>query len=186
MKARITLAVALFVGLGLSAQAQGRDYPAVEIFGGYALAHQQEGANINGWHGQAAFNVTESFGIVADVSNHSMGREPGVIGIAGLTDVRLTSYSVGPRASNRSLDPWSMYVQALFGQSYLTGQADIGGGLTEQQVTRPFTATFGGGLDFGLTDNVSLRVVEVDYRLLRIQSTNSSGIRVSTGVTFGF
>jgi len=186
MKARITLALALFVALGLTARAQAPAYPAVEIFGGYSLAHQKGGANINGWHGQAAFNLSESFGIVADASSHQMGRQPGVVGIGDLSDVRLLSYSVGLRASNRSLDPWTMYVQALFGQSRLAGIADIGGGLTEMQVTRPFTTTFGGGLDYELTDNLSLRVVEIDYRLLRIESSNSSGVRFSTGVVFGF
>ena len=180
------MALALFVALGLTAEAQGPDYPAVEIFGGYSLSHQQDGANINGWHGQAAFNINENFGIVADVSHHQMGRMPGVIGIGGLTDVRLISYTVGPRATNRSLDPWSIYVQALFGQSRLTGQADIGGGVTEQQVTRPFTLTMGGGLDYELTDRVSVRVVEIDYRLLRIMSSSSSGVRFSTGVNFKF
>lgn len=186
MKVRTTLVFVLFCALGLTARAQEGNYPGVELFTGYSLSHQQGEANLNGWHAQAAFNVSEDFGVVADVSAHYMGDEDGVSGVAGLSDTRLISYSVGPRAYNRSFDPWNMFVHALFGQSRLSGQADLGGGLTEQQVTRPFTMTLGGGVDVELTEGMSLRVVEIDYRLLRVLSSNSGGVRVSTGVTFGF
>jgi hypothetical protein len=186
MKARITFVLALFVALGMTAEAQERDYPAVELFGGYALAHQKDAANLNGWHAQAAFNLSESFGLVADVSGHRMG-DSDVVGLAGLSDVRLISYTAGPRAYNKtSFEPLSLFVHALFGQSRLVGQVPIGGGLTQEETTRPFTMTLGGGLDVELAEHVSLRLVEIDYRLLRIESSNSSGVRVSTGVTFGF
>lgn len=177
---------ALFAGLGLTARAQGPAYPVVEIFAGYALSRQAGEANLNGWHGQAAVNLSEHFGLVADVSHHYMGDEDGVSGVSGLSDTRLLSYTVGPRAYNRALDPWTIFVHALFGQSRLVGQADIGGGMTERTRLRPFTMTLGGGTELELTENVALRVVEIDYRLLRINSGNSSGIRVSTGVNFRF
>jgi len=186
MKARLIVAAAMFFALGLTAKAQTRTYPVVEVFGGYSLSHQHDEANLNGWHGQAAFNLSENFGIVADVSGHYMGDEDGVVGIEGLSDTRLLSYSVGPRAYNREFDPVSMFVHALFGQSRLVGQADIGSSMTERQLYRPFTMTLGGGVDYELREGIALRIVEIDYRLLRIDSSNSSGVRVSTGVTFGF
>jgi hypothetical protein len=182
----LTFSLVFLFSQGLTAQAQAPDYPTVEIFGGYALSHQEGGANLNGWHGQAAFNLSESLGLVADVSGHYMGDEDFVNGIAGLSDVRIISYSVGPRAYNRAFEPASLFVHALFGQSRLVGQADIGGGAVERRLFRPFTLALGGGVDYELTDGVSLRLVEIDYRLLRIESSNSNGIRVSTGVTFGF
>jgi opacity protein-like surface antigen len=186
MKSRIALLAALLAGMGLSAHAQSPAYPVVEIFAGYALSHQAGEANLNGWHGQAAVNLSESFGLVGDVSHHYMGREDGVAGVAGLSDVRLLSYTVGPRATNRALDPWTMFVHALFGQSRLVGHADVGGGMTERAKLRPFTMTLGGGVDLELTEGVSLRAVEIDYRLLRIDSHSSSGVRFSTGVVFSF
>ena len=186
MKARIALAVALFFGPGVAARAQAPDYPTFEIFGGYSLSRQQDEANLNGWHGQAAFNLRDDFGLVADLSAHYMGDEDGFSGIAGLSDTRIISYSVGPRAYNRSFEPVAIFVHALFGQSRIAGQADLGGGITEKRTFRPFTMTLGGGVDLELTDGVHLRLVEIDYRLLRIESSSSSGIRVSTGVNFTF
>jgi hypothetical protein len=114
-----------------------------------------------------------------------MGDEDFVSGVAGLSDTRILSYSVGPRAYNRE-GPTSLFVHALFGQSRIVGQADLGGGLTERRVLRPFTVTLGGGVDVALADHILLRPVEIDYRLLRIESTNSSGFRLSTGVTLAF
>jgi hypothetical protein len=187
MKLRLSgaaaLPVTLLFALTIPAHAQ---YPTYEVFGGYSLARQRDGANLNGWHGQAALNLSRSFGLVADVSQHYMGDEDGVDGIAGLSDTRVLAYGLGPRATNRLVDPATLFVHALFGQSRLIGQADIGGGSTERRIFRPFTLTLGGGVDYRLRDLVALRIVEIDYRLLRIESAWSNGVRISTGVTFGF
>lgn len=171
--------------LAFPALVEAQNPPRVEIFAGYALSRQHDEANLNGWHAQAAFNVTDSLGLVADVSSHDMGDEDFVSGVAGLSDTRLLTYSVGPRAYNRE-GPVSLFVHALFGQSRIVGQADIGGGATERRLLRPFTVTLGGGVDLELADHILLRPMEIDYRLLRIESTNSSGFRLSTGVTFAF
>jgi hypothetical protein len=185
MKAWYLLAGVLLATLGLAGPADAQDVHRFEVFGGYALSRQQDEANLNGWHAQAAFNLTPSLGLVADVSAHYMGDEDFVPGVAGLSDTRIVSYSVGPRAYNRE-GPVSLFTHALFGQSRVVGQADIGASLTERRVLRPFTVTLGGGVDVTLADHILLRVAEIDYRLLRIESTNSHGFRLSTGVTLAF
>ena len=184
MMTKFTLAVAVFSMLGLTGLAQ--EQPLVEIFGGYSYSHQQGDANLNGWNGQVAVNLSEDFGLVGDVSHHYMGSEPGVNGIAGLSDVRLLSYTVGPRATNRSFEPVVIFVHALMGQSRLVGHEDLGGGVTARTLLRPFTMNLGGGVDMPITDGIGLRLLQIEYRLLRIDSSSSNGIRVGAGVTFSF
>lgn len=171
--------------LAFPAIAAAQNPPVVEIFGGYAWSRQNGQANLNGWHAQGVVNLTGSLGLVADVSSHYMGDEDFVSGVADLSDTRILSYSVGPRAYNRE-GPLSLFVHSLFGQSRIVGQADIGGGQTARRLLRPFTLTLGGGVDVELADHILLRPVEIDYRLLRIESTSSSGFRLSTGVNFAF
>lgn len=184
MKAKLTLAVAVFFMLGLTGMAQ--EFPRYEVYTGYSLNTQKGDANINGWNGQVAVNFRKDFGLVADISGHQMGPEPGVNGVAGWEDVRMLSYTVGPRAYTRSLEPVSIFAHMLMGQTRLRGHEPVDGGGTERSLTRPFTMILGGGVDYPLNDRVGLRLIQVDYRLMRIRSVSSNGLRIGAGVTFTF
>jgi opacity protein-like surface antigen len=183
MGSRMSLAVVVFLAFGLVGVAQ--EAPSMEIYGGYSLSHQSDHAHLNGWNGQLAGTITDHFSLVADASGHYLGNDPTALGINNLTQTRIFSYTAGPRAYNR-LGRVNLFTQALFGISHIAGHAALPTvpPSSEKQKSNPFTMMMGGGVDFKVSDSIALRLAQIDYRLFRIEGSNSNGVRFGAGINF--
>jgi hypothetical protein len=90
------------------------------------------------------------------------------------------------------------FAELLFGGSNSNGYAnlsrsvDAGGGTIAAAGTQhPFTMALGGGLDWHLNKNFSIRPIEIDYILTRYtnpfsSTNNQNSFRYSAGVVFKF
>jgi hypothetical protein len=148
--------------------------PKADVGVGYAFLHVSasgSSANLNGFNGSLAYNVTDMFGIVGDIGYYH-GSPSGV----SLND---TSYTFGPRVSFRRSDKAVPYVQALFGGSHLSAAF---GGFSGS--VNPFAFAFGGGVDVPLkSDKIGLRP-EFDYLGQRSNGTTLNGVRIGVGIVF--
>ena len=183
MMLRMALAMTVLFFTALTGIAQVQ--PAAEIFTGYSLSHQSDHAHLSGWNAQFAGNLTDSFSLVADASGHYLGNDPRAIGVYNLTQTRISSYSFGPRAYNR-LERVNLFTHAMVGITHVTGHGVVPADplSTQKLKFNPVTLTMGGGIDYKLSDQIALRLAQIDYRLFRIEGTNSNGGRFSAGIVF--
>jgi outer membrane protein with beta-barrel domain len=153
---------------------RAQETPKADVGLGYAFVHvSQSGtsANLNGFSGSVAYNVTDMIGIVGDIGYYH-GSPSGV----SLND---TSYLFGPRFSFRKSDKATPFVQALFGGSHLSAAF---GGFSGS--VNPFAFAFGGGVDVPLKgDKIALRP-EFDYFGQRSNGSTLNGVRIGAGIVF--
>jgi len=170
------------IALGSTAVAQ--DFPKAEVFGGYSYLRSAGNANFNGWHGQLAFNMNRWFGLAADFSGHYQ------TGSEEVNRVRASNHAFlfGPQVTDR-VGKISGFAHALFGGTMVDkGFLLIAGGIPED--TTSFTMAFGGGIDVGVSDAIAVRVFQVDYVRMRVESPitgdakGANNFRVSVGVVF--
>lgn len=165
MKKFMMIVAALFFA-AIPARAQDT-YPRAEIFGGYSyfsadisiddpfddddagLFNQREG--IHGVGFSVAGNLSRSVGIVGDFSYHK--RE---IEIPGGDDIDFSTFLflVGPRLTERG-NRVEGFVHALVG--------GVRRKVEDFDSDTNLALGFGGGLDVKVTDNVAIRVFQVDY-----------------------
>ena len=134
-----------------------QDAPAVDVFGGYSLLPANGDdfprQTSHGVQGSVAFNITRSFGVVADVGsqwNTTRDLGPNFTGLVAKTNVR--ELLVGPRFTWRSPDV-DGFVHGWFGMA--TGSAnDAFRGFADSALA------FGGGagLDVSVRPRVAVRV----------------------------
>ena len=153
--------------------------------------------NANGGNGQFAYNFNRWFSGVVDL---------GAVHNANFTDATVTNYLGGPRITVRK-SRLAPYFQVLFGGVYATQSlaAPIDAVALEAGIVSPvgttiratrqqtgFAMAAGGGLDVKLSRHVSLRALEVEYFLTRlndfraINDKTQDNIRASAGITFMF
>jgi hypothetical protein len=155
---KFILAICFLLVCSFTAMAQ--DTPKAEVFGGYSYTRSEFGTNLNGFNTSVTGNITDYFGIT------------GEFGGSYINGNSFYTLMGGPRFSYR-LGNVTPFAHALFGG---VGVPNSGG---------TFSAAFGGGLDFKLTDNISVRGVQVDY--LRFGTDNSlKNVRVSSGIVINF
>jgi opacity protein-like surface antigen len=151
--------------LFVTAPALAQEYPRVELFGGYSALVAGELDNLdhaNGIGAEFAGNFTRYFGLVTEFAIH---RE---------NDQRTYSAYIGPRLSFRG-ERVTFFIHALAGGL----RAPNGGGsLTVASLAG------GGGLDLNVSDNVAIRLFQVDYTPARYNGRWISLYRGQTGVTF--
>lgn len=154
----------LVLGLSLLAIPSRAQTPAAEVSVGYSYFRLggSNGVNLNGASSSLAYNFNNWVGGVADF---------GVYRGSALGE-NVYSFLFGPRFSYRVKSHITPFAQALLGGAHVTG-------------TTPFAWSFGGGVDYGLTDNISVRP-QVDYIGLRANGTTTNCVRVSGGVVFRF
>jgi outer membrane immunogenic protein len=169
----------MWAGLALTlfaATSFAQNTPKADVGIGYAFLHVSasgSSANLNGFNGSVAYNVTDVIGIVGDFGYYH-GSPSGV----SLND---TSYAFGPRFSFRNSDKAVPFVQALFGGSHLS--AAFGGASGS---TNPFLFAFGGGVDVPMKgDKIAFRP-EFDYVGQRSNGTTLNGVRIGAGIVFNF
>jgi outer membrane immunogenic protein len=178
------LAVALFA---LLPSAYAQEFPRAEVFGGYSYLNiDTEGVgdrvSAHGWAASATVNVNSWLGVMADFSGHY---KPDCASLSGLT-CRDYSYLFGPKLSHRLPD--SKAVPFGYG---LVGAHNVGAGLLGVTVSQnSFAFAVGGGFDYAVTRNISIRVAQVDYlftrHLQQIGGTHQNNIRAAAGVVFAF
>ena len=162
----------LVLGLSLMAIPSRAQTPAAEVSVGYSYFRLggSNGVNLNGGSGSLAYNFNNWVGGVADFGVYR----------ASTLGENAYSFLFGPRFSYREKSHITPFAQALLGGAYLTTSfAGVSGSTT------PFAWSFGGGVDYGLTDNISVRP-QVDYIGLRANVTTTNCVRVSGGVVFRF
>ncbi len=158
----IPLAVLFFAASATNTYAQ--DTPKGEFFAGYSYMYDDVGnghLNLNGFETSGAVNVNKWFGVVGDFSGH-------------FGDHDHYSYMGGPRFTYRA-GRVTPFAQVLFG-----GDTVAKGGSNTA-----FAMAVGGGVDAKINDNVTFRIVQVDYHPLFYDNV-AQNVRVSTGIVFTF
>lgn len=157
----IATAALLFLAVPSFAQ----EYPRVELFGGYSALVAGDLDNLehaNGIGAEFAGNLNRFFGLVAEFNVH---RE---------NDQRAYSAYAGPRLSFRGRRV-TLFIHALAGGFRAPTS---GGSLTVASLAG------GGGLDLNVSDNVAIRLFQVDYTPVRYNGKWVNLYRGQTGLTF--
>lgn len=185
--------------------AAAQTFPKVELAGGYSFTNfhsnvlQLTSLNLNGGGGAFVYNITDWFGIRADVMGYSFGsgwnRKLQELGYIGSASGNLFTYQFGPQIKKHSgkLQPFG---QTLYGVAHSNGYAAVlrakadgtyqlkSGGNNNNA----FAMEIGGGLDIALSRIVQIRPVEVDYQLTRFGvknfSANQNNFKYFAGVNF--
>jgi hypothetical protein len=173
-RALVWAAVVASVILFTSSLATGQQLSRFEVFGGYSYLRFDgpsigfaDYSNLNGWKLDGAYNLGESFSVVASVSGHYGSK------------VSAYDYMVGPRYSYR----WErsrVFGEGLFGkaQNSVSIVQPTRGGF--ESVGWAFAG--GGGYERDISSRFTFRVVEVDYLRTHTFNTTQSDVRVSTGL----
>jgi len=164
--------------LGASSISGAQVAPRWEVFGGYSYLRFDSStigyanwSNLNGFNGEATFNLTPRWGLTADGSGHYGSQ------------LTVYNYMAGPQYSIRR-DKSRFFAHVLFGKAQNTiniATASRNGFLS---VGRTIAA--GGGYDWDLTPRFTLRAVQADYLNTHTFGFTQNDIRISTGVVFHF
>jgi opacity protein-like surface antigen len=194
----ITGAAVLMFTVAASAQ----DYQKMDTFLGYTFtrfnsAHNLSAFNANGGSAQWAYNFNHWFSGVLD---------GGAVHNGGIHNANLnttvTTLLAGPRVSMRS-GRFVPYIQTLFGGAWAATSADACAGLigcivppnVNLRYTKTisgFAMTAGGGLDVKVSKHVSIRPVQAEYLLTRLQpfgdfsKVTQNNFRYSAGINFTY
>lgn len=173
----------------------------VEVYGGYSLLRPNLPAklgggdasteklaefvlgNVLGWNGGATVNLGRSIGITADLSGYYKSIDARVEGSDLQANARLHTFLFGPRFTRRG-ERVRPFAHALFGFGRVSGSARKD--RESESISKTgFAAAAGGGVDFVVHKNVSIRAIQFDYFPVR----NSNGetltfnnVRWGTGV----
>ncbi|HEY3454116.1 MAG TPA: hypothetical protein VGK64_05890 [Bryobacteraceae bacterium] len=207
--------LALLVPSGAAAQGT----PKVEIFGGYSyldLTQQPrtrlQFAGLNGWNTSVKFNVMPRLGFLADFSGHygERGRIPETIeslitpgqfqrveAIPG--GMRQHTFLFGPEVRLLQRNRLTVNVRALMGVAHTSPLVlqlrepirTRSGSITQFSFpsSSTFAASFGGSIDYRITDRLSYRIVQPELLLTRSGTAftgnwSQYNFRLSTGLVF--
>ena len=191
-----------------------QETPKLEMFGGYSYLGVTEpsrtllkSTNLNGWDASIKLNLTRKVGLVADFSGHygQRGQNPFVFN--SLTGDRMTvevtpgdfrqhTFLLGPEVRLLKRDRLSVNARALMGVAHtntLILKFRRNPFPTNTQRSDPsangFAASFGGSVDYRITDRLSYRLVQPELLLTRsggrdTGTWNQYSFRLSTGLVF--
>jgi hypothetical protein len=144
-----------------------QDYPRVEIFGGYSALVAGDLDNLNHVNGiglDFAANLNRGFGFAAEFGVHKNDRS------------RVFSAYLGPRISFRG-EHVTFFLHALAGGLKVTN-------LNNSPGVTVGSLSAGAGLDVNVSDNVAIRLFQVDYTPVRYRGEWINLYRGQTGITF--
>jgi hypothetical protein len=161
--------------------------PTAEVFGGYAFMHQSaNGSSQNyskGWNAAVNVNVNQWLGVG--------GQFGGVYTTpsGSTTSLHTMTYLFGPTYNMRSNEKFTPFVHALFGR--------VSDGASNSGVSASIGAFgygVGGGINYHLNPQWSIRPVQLDYIRASFSSTSGSTttttsvnhIRICAGVVWNF
>jgi outer membrane immunogenic protein len=186
MRSFLALCLLSIASANLTAQTQ----PSNEVALDYTYLHTNAPPggcgcfSMNGGSGSYAYHFGPQFAAVMEVGALHAAK----VDASGL-DLTLTSYLAGPRFYyRRPQSRFLPYGQVLLGAVRATGglaPANSGGASS----STVFGSTLGGGIEYGLSPRISLRLAEVDYFVTTFQNktdNHQNNIRFSAGVAFHF
>jgi|HubBroStandDraft_1064217.scaffolds.fasta_scaffold00145_34 opacity protein-like surface antigen len=164
--------------------------PRVQVFGGYALVHADNGGLVplkvdsdlaepnepfslrnyfQGWNAEGQYNANRWIGVAAEVSGRSGTPITAATGssASGLPNLSAYTFLAGPVLSYRTKSKLTPFIHALFGWD----RARLGAGpiagvevpLSSLGTTHAdVAAALGGGVDYRLSRRVSLRLAQLD------------------------
>ncbi len=161
----------------IAAPLVAQEYPKAQVFAGYSyLSTDTSGLagrhGLNGWNGQASWNVNDWFGVTADFGGYY-----GSISRATTHDY---SYLFGPTLTYRTRN-FAPYFHALFGGNHI-GLSNGGRSGSDSA----FAMAIGGGFDVPIKPSIGIRLAQVDWLRTNHGNTDQNNVRVSTGVFFQF
>jgi opacity protein-like surface antigen len=204
--------IILIVLIGSFAFAQDTT-PKVQVFGGYSLVHEDTGGlslltvdmavphsmgtfgvnyNFQGWNAEGQYNANRWVGIAADFSGrYGTPITSSTSGVSGLP--KSTGYSVlaGPVVSYRTKSRFTPFVHALvgwdrtsLGASTLTG---VSPSVSYAAITaNDFAMAFGGGADFKVFRQFSVRLGQLDYFHTSVNSNKLYGAEFNSVLFEGY
>lgn len=134
------------------------DAPKAEVFGGYQLL-RFDGMNINGFNASVAGNINNTLALVGD------------FGFAKKEGIKGYTFTGGPQLSYRA-DKFRVFGHVL-----------VGGVRTYEETG--FGMILGGGVDFKVAENISIRPVQLDLVEYKLFGSWDNGIRYSAGIVIG-
>ena len=173
MRRLIVLAVVL--AASVAAMAENK----MQVFGGYQYTNAGLGYNrvgiAKGWDADFEYKISKGMGIVGDVSG------------ANKEGSKIHTFMGGPRFSmnGRKFTP---FAEGLFGMAILSSYGNN---------SKKMSMAFGGGVDWRIGRNLSVRLAKVDYNLVKVDSfsplpggsgwmTYMKNLRFATGVVVKF
>lgn len=187
-----SISLAAICALGAACSAHAQDTPKVDVSAGYSYMHSNVvvsgvGFSLNGASGSVAYNVNNWFGVVADFGVYHQGN----VAKSGFT-VTPSTYLFGPRFSYRKNEHLTPFVQALFGAGHVGGSlytSSLGAGLAPLGTNSSFALSLGGGVDYKINSNFSIRIIQTEYLFTQFKNANDNqqqNFRLTTGVVFHF
>lgn len=192
------LAVLFLACLASSAFAQDRDYPKVEVFGGYSYLRADirpsggdfgGGENLNGFHAQISGNIKRNFSIAGDISGHYKSFAPDAIDPdISITNARASLYNflAGPQVKARR-GRVTPFAEALFGVARARVSAtinDLDAVTSFSDSETKFAYVLGGGLDINVSERIAIRAIHADYLRTRFGDEHQNNLRLSFGIVF--
>jgi len=189
--------VRLFLGYSI---VPGRSSVQEPTHGGYGY---EEGTR-HGWNIGLAGQAKRWLGIAFDASGHYMPVEVGVGSLDSIVPSKLEvgnasryTFLAGPQLVLTSELPVRPFARALLGVSHYRLGLDPGHGLIGRDPSATqtnFAYGAGGGVDLGVSDRISIRLLQVDFIRLAgqekpvtiVEYRDPNQTRLSFGVVFGF
>ncbi len=192
---KFVAALGMLLAMSFPAYAQ-KTAPKFELAGTYAYLRTNingpggysEGLQTNGGTGSLTFNVSNSWGIVAEVGGYNSS----TISSAGGKDISFASYLFGPRYSFRKWDTITPYIRTLLGGVKGNNALNVGANGQFGQFRadqNAFAWTLGGGMDAKVTNYLAVRVFQAEYFMTKWNdgATNKqNNFRIETGLVFRF
>ena len=188
--------IAAFVALGFAipqpARAQNN---SGEFSAGWRVLHFEEETFSRGWYADALGSLTNSVGVVGEVSGHYRTIDETRV-VAGFpvsvkADLRIHSFMGGIRFSARQNPQIVPFGQALFGLVH--GSASVEGSTTvagrtltvdESESDSDVAFELGGGVNVSLSNTFGLRFAASYFRV--IEDGASNAVRFAVGAVFPF
>jgi hypothetical protein len=162
---------------------------------GWRVLNIEEQTFTAGWYADVVGNITNTFGVVAEVAGHYKSfdetRSVGGIQVAVSADARVHTFMGGVRFSVPQNPRITPFVQALVGLAHgavdAEGSTTIGGRtftFDESESTSDAAIDLGGGVNISLTGSMWLRLAGSYFRVFEEDAGN--GVRFAVGIVFPF
>jgi hypothetical protein len=180
-----------------AAAAFAQNSPIVEIFAGYSYADAEVSNISKGWNGAVAGNLTNWFGMVADVSGHyysqnAIGTESGTVTNVQ-TKIDVYTYTVGPQFTMRigRVAPFAHLLAGIAHTNQSVSEHAPNVNFSVSDRSNGFAGIAGGGLDIETTRFLAIRIIQADYNYIRFDSfgvkgLHSNAVRIGTGLVLRF
>jgi len=181
---KVVIGAGLLFLLPLALMAQEYGPPKAEVFTGVSYLRVNN-TNLPGWDAAVNAVINKNLGVVVDASGVYGSNSISSGGISTSVDHHVYSFLVGPRVTD-ARGRWIPFAQALLGYTRYdaTTSASTAGGtfLSAATDNNAFGMSVGGGMDFELNHSIAIRLVDVDYMLIRNNGLKLNGARISAGV----